>query len=335
MKSYQIIVCFLCVFGSITLAPGQTTNRFGDPQLILEANAGDQDGEFGIITGADISWPNDFVVDPNGAIWIMDIMNRRVQKFTRDGKFLLTFPNKNHRSPIELACLYIECAPDGKIFIGPRRGSIIVLNNEGQFLRKIELPGGKNYGDFNFSINKRGELLYKIKKDILAIGDTGEILYAIPTDASVSGAHSSPYSKYHVSYNRKRAHYAIVNSEMRTVRDDAINKDASGFESVFSSDKYSHIFLVDNAGNLFVKSRLKSGPKRASISYHSPEGRLIQTLKMPPFDSEDRLSTIYTIDKHGNLYVMDVTEPQNAIIKPRTLIKDSTPCVRIWRWKKK
>jgi hypothetical protein len=219
MKNILLFI-FILVFVSRVLAQtnqGMQTDSivFREPQLILEAVAGDAPGQVGFTSGFACS-PKDFIIDPYGNIWIMDIMNRRVQKFNNKGDFILQFPDAVNKSPIALVCSNIECNLEGQIVVGPMPlGDMVVLNNNGKFLRSFKLPGIQ-YTELDFSITATGELLYLSKtNDLLAIDLTGKVLYAIPKGTLLSGKNVSPYSQYMVSSDSKLNKINIYRGDLR------------------------------------------------------------------------------------------------------------------------
>ena len=356
MKQSKIFGCigFLClVFFQSTDA--NQNEVYGEPQLVVEAYAGDQSGKIGIVTERDIMWPIDFAIDPDGAIWIMDIANRKVHKFNQQGEFVLSFPNLDHQSPLELRTTYIESDVNGNIYIGPIRGSLIVIDKHGTFLKQITLPGVPVYVDFDFAVDNKGHILYRKNKDLVAVDQNGEVQYAI-SDFYAVGEHSSPYSKYRLGY--KQGAYKVFDTLTKKIRNNVINntvfgrnsvRDSSGIEKRKQARRQARtsgnsmpakingqkniVFLVNNERNVFVKQRLGKGIAREIIFYRKPNGLLIQKLNMPTYGTE-KLHTQYTIDKDGNLYLLESYIPQNTTIEGGKLITGGTPAMRVWKWAK-
>jgi hypothetical protein len=338
MKNILLLISFILVFALPILAQtnqGMQTDSivFKEPQLILEAVAGDAPGQFGFTSGFGCS-PQDFIVDPYGNIWIMDIMNRRVQKFDKKGDFILQFPDSVNKIPIALVCSNIECNLEGQIVVGPMPlGDMVVLNNNGKFLRIFKLPGIQ-YTELDFSITASGELLYLSNtNDLVAVNLYGKVLYAIPNGPLVSGRDVSPYSQYVVSPALKLNKINIYRGDLRKQQKTSIDKN----RDLNSQDaKYITAFHADNNGNFFIGKIIEQQSKmKFVISFHQHDGTYIQTLENLPEASNEKNSFSYhTVDADGSLYVMKIQFPEGTEIIPDKLIKGGTPCLRIWKWER-
>ena len=331
-----LLAIFLLIPASLIYAQTSQDSQtdsivFSPPKLVLEANAGDLPGDFGIWSNAGLGWPKDFIVDPLGAIWIMDIMNRRVQKFGDKGNFLLQFPNEDNSSPVKLSCHYIECDKAGNIFLGPVGiGIIVVIDNEGKLIRSYKVPG-MEYTTFDFAVNSDGELIYKKGEDMVALNSEGKVLYAVKVENIIflEGKHVSPYSAFIPINKYDKKQIEIFNGSFQEKKKiGTINM--SYLENQEHLGKKNFILHADKDGNLFAVNN-------GNVSFLSPDGTYLQFLNKPYEQPEENIiATSYCSDKEGNFYCMAVQIPENAIIeegKPKPL-KSTTPCLRIWKWER-
>jgi hypothetical protein len=354
MKNILLLIYFILVFAFQILAQtdqGLQTDSviFNQPKIILEAVAGDGPGQFGIMfqqEGLPVL-PNDFVIDSKGALWIMDVLNRRVQKFDEKGNFILQFPDESNKSPIEVDCDYVKCDLEGNIVLGPtiKSGNFIILDNNGKFLRNFQIPGVMKFTIFNFAINSSNEILYPAgrgrDRDLVAIDITGKILYAIKGGQFLSGENVTPYSKYMIKniyfpVQKSNIYYGDIKGQPKSIINIDSEFSSQGPKGTSKSklkiNKY--VFLADSEGNLFVKTLVSVSPSKFAYSYHAPDGRYIQTLQNPPELNEKVIQYRNTIDKEGNLYLMRIYEPQGIEIIYNEPIKGGTPCLRIWKWER-
>ena len=267
MNLKNIFLSSLALSFYSTSAVSSNTNNlmYKTPLLILEAVAGDEVGQFGLIFGIDINWPIDFVVDPKGAIWIMDSVNERVQKFDANGNYISHFPDNTYNSYVDLRCKYIECTRDGIIVLGPTLEGYVLLNNNGTHLRNIKVPGAIP-SLFDFSITPSDEILYIRDGVVVAFNIKGEVVYVTTRDNYISGENISPYSKYIVKNNPAKKITDIYNGRVK--ENNKINtiaiKDLPNNKANYT---YRDILITDPEGNLFVRNIKNRNAKNVAFIF--------------------------------------------------------------------
>ncbi|HCW09105.1 MAG TPA: hypothetical protein DGG95_17240 [Cytophagales bacterium] len=339
VRSFRII--FIAVFSLLVVVIGidaatasDSTVFYKKPVLVLSGIAGDRPGEFGTVGKGDGMGPMDFLVDPDNNIWVMDVMNRRVQKFDRNGKFLLEYPNKNIKNSIELTSRYIECTHSGDIIIGPiSDGEMVILNNNGEYQRTITLPDVRNE-EFDFTVNNLNEIIYPRGKDSVVVDMNGKIVHVAKDQLGVGGDSSSPYTTK-VVYDSGNSTQTIINSSLRDIGADSIIIKNDQLDTGVKDYAGKFILFVDPFNNLFVKTMVNQ-PNSEVVSYNDVNGRLIKALKKSEVHNGWGYKT-YHIDKHGNLYAMEVVRPENAIKGKslgygENLLKGGKTFVYLWRW---
>jgi hypothetical protein len=340
LKNYFVFPLFLFVLLFVVdTASAQNNSVFNkNPILILSGNAGDGQGEFGTTGQGDGMGPMDFVVDSNMDIWIMDVMNRRVQKFDRNGNFILEFPNKKNSSPVELAANYIKCDQSGNIFIGPlSNGQIIVINNNGEYLRSIELPNVQNE-QIDFAVNSLGEIIYNRNNETISMDNKGNILNKLKNGPLVQGAHSSPYSASVIDYSGSESE-KIIDSDLKKSKENVSTLNKSKLTKEDPCGVGKDILFVDPFGNLFVKTFVTTKPPyKEYISYYSQDGELIQKLEQTVEQSGRNIwgYTVYNIDKDGNFYAMEIKKlREDSKEETDERIVQAKPFLYIWKWERK
>ena len=140
--------------------------------------------------------PNGIAVDESGDIYVMDLGNRRVQKFDSEGNFILTFGGKVDQDtegnvctaasghtcvagqvgtgPSEFAITYsdgigirgdyLDVAPDGSIYVGDRN-RIQVFEPDGSFKSSFPLPEPGNPGALAIDPNT-GTVYFAFAQDL-------------------------------------------------------------------------------------------------------------------------------------------------------------------------
>ena len=334
MKSrYYLAMQLIMVMFFANLSFAKDNTLFAKkPVLVMSANAGDAPGEFGSTGQGDGLGPMDFALDINNDIWIMDTVNRRVQRFDQNGNFILEFPNKKNPSPIELTAQNLESDSAGNIFIGPlKKGEIIKINTGGEYLGAIKLPDVE-YESIDFAANSHGELIYYRTNETIVINtDTGGVIKRIKDGPIIKGGNSSPFSGSVLAFFPKEE--KIVDSAFieKGIRD--VPK--------LNGDNPSHILFVDPFDNLFVKTIIyrRDAPLIEYISYRSKDGTLIAELPRTTTQSgrEKLGGIIYNIDKDGNLYGMEISldrdlEQDESI---NIHIRTYEPFLYIWKWERR
>jgi len=95
------------------------------PKVIIQGKWGNKPGEFGVwgemIEGEEITYgPSGIAVDSKGNIYILDMVNERIQKFDSEGKYLLSIPVESFsgkRYEVETMVMVDKNNPD--VRVGP------------------------------------------------------------------------------------------------------------------------------------------------------------------------------------------------------------------------
>jgi len=307
-----------------------------DPILVLQGNAGDQPGEFGMDINFGVS---DFIVDINNDIWILDWGNFRIQKFSEDGEYIASYPNDENKYPMELRCEYIETDLKGNIYLDLLTSAqLIVINNNGHFLRTIDLPTRKGI-IYDFAVTGSGDVLIPKAGDIVALDEYGEINYAVENVNIIYGENSTPFSPhlFHFNFKTKVANVYPQGLKKSVTEDLTYKINFAEFQHDTTSISSKGIMLIDKYQNFFVSLSLGNTIFRTqSISYNSKDGKQLAVLNMPNVDINTRIySMLSALDKNGNFYLMQHFLPEDVNPQgPPDFLKSNKPCLYIWKWKR-
>ena len=343
----HILIFTIISFNSIVMAG----INFKGPELVLELSAGNEPGQVTIVPvpeGGGWHWPNDFAMDYEGNIWILDWLygsknlgkraetKGRVQKFSVKGDYLLQFPdNSSFTEP--LICQYLRVDQNGNVVIGPLMTSqLIVINKEGRFLRKIPFYVPKGYS-VDFGINSLGEIIYFYKGDLIVMNIEGKIIYTLENMPFIEGKRVSPYSKF-IFYKR------FVGKQITQYSGELRNKVEKNLElskpvqPELQNAIGQEVLQCDAEGNMFIMSLITKKPYVEKILFYDANGNFVNILPDCPkfsINQERRVvNVLYKTDIDGNFYQMEVAPPEDAEIVPFEPIKSSKPCLRIWKWER-
>ena len=321
VKIYKIY-CFIQLLALISLSTNTAFAKDNEvfvkePVFILSAVAGNGPGEFGIMkASAGQAYPMDFVVDINKNIWIMDQINRRIQKFDQKGRFILEFPNDKNPSPVELTSPYIECDLQGNIVIGPNlEGDMVVIDNRGKFINSFKLPDVSK-AQIDFSINQDGKILYTRNNTNVSMDMNGTVLNKTESTGMIMGARRSPYSPYRpsISYNEDlKSHiWKVGKNKLDDKKDNVHAIDSSQLPELGTPGRIKMPLKVDTHENYFVYNPITGESPGEIISYHDKDGNLIAVLPQTSgeLNGESFPYTCWTIDKEGNFYLVSYNDQQ-------------------------
>jgi hypothetical protein len=337
-KGFQVFLCFVQLLSILFITNISSAEQNAvfqkEPVLILSGIAGDNPGEFGTESSGGEVWPHDFAIDKDNNIWIMDVMNSRVQKFDKTGKFILEFPNDQNPSPVNLVTSNIACDPNGNIVIGPcRDGEMVILDSNGKYLNTFKIPELRRT-EIDFSINYVGEIIYKIRDETVVMNLKGETLNRIEDGPLIYGNESSPYSPYAGCYSSQYR----VDSQTHHICNCDLNKTDGSFDiadsqiSTGSADvRYKNIIFVEASGNFLVRNLINGKSREEPITYNDKIGNLIAQLKEP--SQFTAVYRYYSVDKEGNLYMMVIGSATGTRLKNNQHL-GGEPFLYFFKWER-
>ena len=115
------VMCYCEVAGSVSVSSEAAVYEYV-PKVIIEGKWGKGAGEFGrdikYLEGGEVERyePDSLAVNSKGEIYILDIVNNRIQKFDKEGKYLLSIPVESFK--VEPLCWMIHTFNKNRYVIG-------------------------------------------------------------------------------------------------------------------------------------------------------------------------------------------------------------------------
>jgi sugar lactone lactonase YvrE len=231
---FVVIAILLCLFG-----PGLSTAQAQRSYHYLKTIAAPQPGQFKL--------PYSLAVDPSGNIYVADTLNFRIQKFDKDGNFLLTFGGITNPD--------VEGGPG---VATDAFGNVYVTDDGGGYVAKYD-----SNGTFisKFGANGSGNGQLKLPEGVV-VDSTGDIYVADTGNYRVEKFDKN--GNFLLTFGSKGSGIGQFGQEMNIALDhqgnvyvaDAENQRVQKFDKngnfllSFGSNVYG--IAVDNAGNIYV-----------------------------------------------------------------------------------
>jgi len=136
MLTKGLFTAYLVILISMLIAPFPSAKAEEFiREIVVDVTWGDGPGQVGI--GSDVpikSGPNDFTIDNDGNIYVMDTVNKRLNKYSSEGTFLFSI-NVNGSN------LYVDVDSNGeKIYVaGDIFDPVKAFNREGKLLWQLDV----------------------------------------------------------------------------------------------------------------------------------------------------------------------------------------------------
>lgn len=301
------------------------------PKVIIEGKWGTETGEFGIqrdLREGDLveDKPNSIAVDSKGNIYILDVVNNRIQKFNNDGKYLLSIPVDSFKGTTRIEKEGISADPRkqtikpedikwiDKVYISATgaKGINIVIDsqdnlyyylvrqkaNKGEvwqfkddkLVRKWEVPA-VNYHYLNSVMIQDGQIYvhdYNKKKNIVI------------KDKIID----RNYRKSEKLEPTKEGKYQLIDTteNIKMTFDFPKGKYFKVYKAYYRERKGKEVITIDVLENV-------NGAKKGKYYNYDKKGKLISISPVNPL-------VYYNImDKERNAYFLDTTETGIKVIK--------------------
>jgi tripartite motif-containing protein 71 len=254
--------------------------------LAMFGSRGTGDGQFSQLneTGEGTG-PGGVAVDGAGSIYVADTWNHRIQKFDKDGKFMVAWGGF-----VNLADANYDSAPNRNsafygprgIAIGPSDGNVYVTDTGNKRVLVFD-PNGKSLRQFGSEVTSQLGQDYPYNKP----GELNEpIGIAVDKDGNV---------------------YVADTHNQRIQKFDKDGKPVAQWplqSPMWNPGPYLEPFLsVDGAGNVYAtapsgKTVLKFGPDGKVLGQKNSDGKT--TLQLPTGVWADPDGTVYVVDTNGH-----------------------------------
>ena len=157
-KGLMVLLILLTIVFAIDIHAGDYQS-----QKIISTSWGQQDGEFGLIMEAEGNCPQSITVDNEGNLAILDLVNKRIQRYSPDGEWLGKFKFTSQAFDTHVM-------KGSYILLAPYDYLIEQYNQEGKLIeklnvnRKIEFIDGLRMSGNDIFVQTVEQTQYNISK---------------------------------------------------------------------------------------------------------------------------------------------------------------------------
>lgn len=278
-----------------------TTIYAGDynSKIIISTPWGQRDGEFGLIMEAEGNCPQSLTVDNDDNLAILDLVNRRVQRYSFEGKWLGKFNVTSQAFDIQ--------SLNGRfILLAPYDYYIEQYNQQGKLLekmtinRKIEFIDGLRIAGNKFFVQTIEQVQFNVSEK----SQTKQL-------ASLTKGFSAqiPGSRFQTRWIDAH-HGQLLIENSNTAKKQIITISAS-------DELGSIVFLdTDQYGNIFVRKELFAPESKSyfEVDKLDKEGNVLSTIRIANENIVTPFKPI-TIDREGDVYFLEITPERFSVIR--------------------
>ncbi len=279
-------------------------------KVLVQAPWGSAPGQFGLLKEAEGVAPEALTVDAAGNIWVIDLVNSRVQGFRKDGQFIRTIP-------IQIRAMDIASGPSGLLYLfAPYDYKISVRDTLGRLKKTIfipsfiNLPEGIRWGS--------GQLVVFTSEQKSYVLLNKSQIKTIPQLPSLLKINAQPLEGLEGQFgnNRYRTTWKSENSGEVWVLDAAGQKKKElpiTAEAKLGAVRYLN---SDRKGNFYILEEILPEPGKSvfCIQRFSSDGKTIAKIDIQNKNIADIHEPV-TIDANGNIYFIRVLPESFSILK--------------------
>ncbi len=296
------------------------------PQIIINAPWGEKSvyiskeasppGEFGLCVEGPIMGPSTFTIAPNGDVYICDIYNYRIQRFSSNGSFISAIPMKERIGDEDIAVdkegnIYILTIISTPVLVWKYDQSGNLINEYVSFKdedsKGINIGGGSTrlYCDNSgrlfityYEENERAQVIFQLGTTTAEFSPAQQKATIRRGNAGISGR-----------ILNKDQIFQYIDGKMFTVTDSDEKMTGYNFSGGYS-------FLdVDGSGNAYM-THYDAETDIYSVRKQTPDGQVISTFGWKLEDyAQDNLNRPLTVDDQGNVYVLGSTKDGITLTK--------------------
>jgi hypothetical protein len=295
MKKYLmgIVILLSIVFAMNNYAGNYQSQKF------ITANWGPADGEFGLIMEAEGNCPQSLTFDKEGNLAILDLVNKRVQLYSSDGKWLGKFN-------ITSQAFDIQFMNDRFILLAPYDYLIEQYNQQGKLIekvsinRKIGFVDGLRIVGNDIFIQTIEQVQYNMseKSPARQLESGAQGLSSQITDKRFQTQWIDPHQGYLLMENQQ-------SGKKQTITINA--QDELGSLVFLNTDKYGNIYLRKE---LFAPD----GKSYFEVDKLDSDGNVLSTIQIANENIVDPFKPI-TIDRDGSIYFLEIKSEGFSVIR--------------------
>ncbi len=324
-KICSIPIVVTAAFLACCIVSAKAQSLFNKPKLVLSAPEGANPGEFGRRNPkpeGEPRYPSDFTIDSKGNFWIQDDVNRRIQKFNKDGSFILSWRPPENGSWIQVGpSLEVDSQDNIYVLTDHKRGLRgWKLDNQAKFVSHFQVEFGSGT-ELSLRVNSKGDISI-LGRGALFLNREGR---TVLSRESVYRIHTSAFSDYIlIQYNPESGdpwgafeRYTQIPQKGISGLQVTLNKQGSGHGTVSA---------IDVQGNSFV---VALDDRKRSMEFYSSDRQYLGKVPDCPKKTQPRPNSgdDFVTDGDGNLY-------QLQLFHPRLGRNTAEGWVKIWKWER-
>ncbi len=278
-----------------------TASYAGDyqSQKIISANWGQRDGEFGLILEAEGNCPQSLTVDDEGNLAILDLVNKRVQRYSHDGEWLGKFR-------ITSQAFDIQSLNERFILLAPYDYLIEKYNQQGKLIekmninRKIEFIDGLRAAGNDIFVQTIEQTQYNVSEE-----SQSKQLESVTQGFSAQ----VPDLKFQTRWIDANQGRLLIENHTTGKKQNIIitTQDELGSLVFLDTDKYGNIYLRKE---LFAPD----GKSYFEVDKLDRNGNVLSTIQI---DNENIVAPFkpITVDQDGNIYFLEIKSEGFSVIR--------------------
>ncbi len=279
-------------------------------KVVIQAPWGASPGQFGLLQEAEGVGPEALAVDGNKNMWILDLVNSRVQEFNFGGHFVRAFS-----IPLRAMDLTVD-QKNHIILLAPYDGQVVVMSEMGNVLRRFSVPQNLDLVEgirlekdgLAITTSEQKSAVLLTSADLADVKQAPSLMKKMPTP--MQGL-SSPYSqrRYLTRWQAKDTGVIdILNASGEKIKSISVHPEAElGALQFLNEDKNKNFYILEE---------LLPGPGKSvfKVLRFSPVGKLVTSVEIPNKNCVDVHKPV-TVDADGSIYFLSVEPQQFEVMK--------------------
>ena len=279
-------------------------------KVFLQTPWGSAPGQFGLLKEAEGVAPEALTVDADGNIWIIDLVNSRVQGFRKDAQFIRSIP-------IQIRAMDIASGPNGLLYLfAPYDYKISVLDTLGKLKKtlfipsSINLPEGIRWESGRLVVLTSEQKSYALlnQSQIKTISQLPSLLkISVQPLEGLAGQFGN--NRYRTTWRSENsAGIWVLDAAGQKKREISVTPDAAlGAVRYLNSDR---------KGNFYILEEILPEPGKSvfCVQRFSSDGKTIAKIDIPNKNIADVHKPV-TIDANGNIYFIRILPESFSILK--------------------
>ncbi len=296
----------LLIFSMVSCSKGGGYTQ----KVVIQAPWGASPGQFGLLQEAEGVGPEALAVDANKNMWILDLVNSRVQEFNFGGRFVRAFS-----IPLRAMDLTID-KKNHLILLAPYDGQLIVMSEMGNVLARLTVPRNLDLVEgirleengLAITTSEQESAVLLTSEDLANVKRVPQLMKKVP--APIQGL-SSPYSNRRFVTRWQAKDTGVI---------EIFNASGEKIKSIFvhpETELGAIQFLnEDRNKNFYILEELLPGPGKSlfKVLRYSSSGKLVSSVEIPNKNIVDVHKPVY-VDADGSIYFLSVQPQKFEVIK--------------------